>query len=750
MISRASPDSRLPLRGKVFRKLFLVALLLATGPVFVLSVVGVHFVGRSAERIAEDYTSQNLAYRRTVLDRMIGDLRSVAADLSFSDEVWAIMRAGEIDTAGQLLVRELSRRIAEVRAAHPLLRSVYFFDERHDFVVKSLVKYPKDEFADSAVFEYVGANVPTLLPPRTVEGETVLTLVTPFDVFGVENRGWFVLNIDHARFFGELFPVEERFPVAIVVADSSGNLYYSTASAGSSIVERALPFAEPGEVRFRTVAIDGRDYFVSGVASRRVDLAIIHLQETAIVRAAFGLLGNILLLSMLALVGAAVALAALASSWVYRPLRSLLSDVVALTASDPGAAVDEYTFIGEELRRVLGRNEQLGEQIEIFAPLLREHLAGDMLKSGALGIGQLKTTLGVLGLRFPGRFFYALFADVEAPVPVVSVRRMLETRLAERAGIRSCLASVVSSSRLSVLLNTDENEASVLGIVSRVHGALGDAGIPSTMVISAPFERLDALPDVMSGLEARIDQKFFGGRGSMLLDDPQAPVSARDGAEIDVVGELVEAIKEGARARATEALAGYRRAFERGVDRSAGYARFSYFRLAVLVAESLSRVGIVDPTRVAALTDEAYRRTSNAASLDELEEYLCAVVDATTGDLARLRENRQHELVERAKAFAVANMARDVSLDEIAYAVRLSAGHLNALFREHADCTVIDYLNAQRVERAKELLRAGDQRVHEIARDVGYNSSQTFIRSFKRRTGVTPAQFRVAAGRSGR
>ena len=55
---------------------------------------------------------------------------------------------------------------------------------------------------------------------------------------------------------------------------------------------------------------------------------------------------------------------------------------------------------------------------------------------------------------------------------------------------------------------------------------------------------------------------------------------------------------------------------------------------------------------------------------------------------------------------------------------------------------------AERTERAKELLRHSNQKIYEIALDVGYLSTTAFHVAFKKQTGLTPAEYRNQMGES--
>ena len=67
---------------------------------------------------------------------------------------------------------------------------------------------------------------------------------------------------------------------------------------------------------------------------------------------------------------------------------------------------------------------------------------------------------------------------------------------------------------------------------------------------------------------------------------------------------------------------------------------------------------------------------------------------------------------------------------------------LKRRFKAATGSTLIDYLQNLRVEEAKRLLESGQAPVDEISVEVGYEDPSFFRRLFKRRTGLTPSQYR--------
>lgn len=67
-------------------------------------------------------------------------------------------------------------------------------------------------------------------------------------------------------------------------------------------------------------------------------------------------------------------------------------------------------------------------------------------------------------------------------------------------------------------------------------------------------------------------------------------------------------------------------------------------------------------------------------------------------------------------------------------------------FAKATGLTALDYAHALRLEEAKQMLETGDLAIEAIANEVGYEDASFFSRLFRRRIGLTPAQYRLRFG----
>src|SRR4030095_6469006 len=105
------------------------------------------------------------------------------------------------------------------------------------------------------------------------------------------------------------------------------------------------------------------------------------------------------------------------------------------------------------------------------------------------------------------------------------------------------------------------------------------------------------------------------------------------------------------------------------------------------------------------------------------------------GGLGPARLRRIKELVD-------AKMGDDLSLDEMAQSIGLSAAHFARMFRKSTGETPHQFVLRQRVERATAMLRAPGARVLDVAVACGFKTQQHFAQVFCDVCGVSPTQYR--------
>lgn len=103
------------------------------------------------------------------------------------------------------------------------------------------------------------------------------------------------------------------------------------------------------------------------------------------------------------------------------------------------------------------------------------------------------------------------------------------------------------------------------------------------------------------------------------------------------------------------------------------------------------------------------------------------------------------DVIEKVKIYIQRNYQKNLNQEFVSSLFYLNRSYLSVLFKSRTNEKFVDYLNDVRIEKAKDLLLDSNRKMYQIAKSVGYDNVKYFFRIFKKRTGITPEQFRATA-----
>lgn len=88
------------------------------------------------------------------------------------------------------------------------------------------------------------------------------------------------------------------------------------------------------------------------------------------------------------------------------------------------------------------------------------------------------------------------------------------------------------------------------------------------------------------------------------------------------------------------------------------------------------------------------------------------------------------------------NIKTKITIDDLAHAANLHPNYLIRLFKRNYGMSPIHYINALKINLAKDELNYTDHAIGHIADSLGFNDIYYFSRLFKKLTGMSPKQYR--------
>ncbi|MNJ71465.1 HTH-type transcriptional activator Btr [compost metagenome] len=99
-----------------------------------------------------------------------------------------------------------------------------------------------------------------------------------------------------------------------------------------------------------------------------------------------------------------------------------------------------------------------------------------------------------------------------------------------------------------------------------------------------------------------------------------------------------------------------------------------------------------------------------------------------------------------AKAYIERNIAKEVTLEEVANLVGLTPNYFSLYFKKATGVTFINYRMTKRIEMAEKLLALPHYRIVDVAHETGYEDYSHFAKTFRKVNGLTPTEFRSRLG----
>jgi AraC-like DNA-binding protein len=98
--------------------------------------------------------------------------------------------------------------------------------------------------------------------------------------------------------------------------------------------------------------------------------------------------------------------------------------------------------------------------------------------------------------------------------------------------------------------------------------------------------------------------------------------------------------------------------------------------------------------------------------------------------------------VETARTLMDSELSTGIDAMEVAKRIGYSRSQINRLYREHTGQTLAEYLAAQRLGLAKELLAHSNLTIGQVARRIGIPDPNVFNKFIRRHLGVAPRELR--------
>jgi len=446
------------------------------------------------------------------------------------------------------------------------------------------------------------------------------------------------------------------------------------------------------------------------------------------------------------------------SRWTFKPLHRLIGKISGTyhvphnqERTNGGLPYLEHVF-----DQLLQDREHLKQHVRDSKPILKWRMMMDLLVGNRTDYVAILHHLEFVGVRlFPDRYLVCTAEISKEGMDISPLDETLYTYVfcnaaeeiinTENAGT----AIDVGGGRAAVIFSfaegdTEQNHVRALAIMELIVDVMKKQfNLDVTAGVGRGYRQMKDIPTSYDESQKALHYKIvFGGRSVISIEDLQ-PLDSQDYYRlIRIADRITDALK----LTDTVKLEAYvQETFREAMDRnlSPDLIRQLSFDLIVKSVQSASSTGI-DLNESMSQLERMYELINRSGNLQEMESLVLQFLEEMASKIKAKRIQRgSNDTVERILIYIGEHYPEhDLTLDKLAQEFHFTSTYISKQFKEYTESNFIDYLIGIRMNASQEHLAGTDMKVNEIAEAVGYLNTRSFIRTFKKYTGLTPLEYR--------
>ncbi len=757
--------------SKVFRR-FLISYMV----ILIIPGIGGYMSYRTSISVTESISIENsviqLQKSQELLERRMAEVEGLTRQLAINPELNVLLneKSGEKNVYG---IWRTMRNVLTFGQTNDFLQNYYIYLANYDLVLTSGSSYRPEHYYE--IYHY---NELPLEKWRTeVLQQTHRSEIRPLSAFvgkGIQTSVITYMQSLPLDSFNDSSPA-----VVVVMIDEK-----IIASLLSGLTERYGGWVHISDAQGRTIVLQGQDEpymeelhadasFDPGRVSQfyRNDLVITTASDTngwvyqaGIPRSSLMENANRIKYTSWLITGGTLFLGLLAGLVLaYRnsaPINRLLSVMKEQFGKEETAEQSEFDFLSGNIADMISKNRLLESELTRQLPLVRDAfvkrlIAGEFESREEIASAAAQADIGLnQGAGYAGVILisgYNGMDSVEILNELNAARLLVKQAFVSMAG--SLPVTDLGSDKIVVLFFAQtgeegpapEREARITGIMEnlaqfvlkeyRISIQSGFGGyFPSATEVSGSFEQ------AKQALEYAV---YTNNKGVLWAHEAQLGNSSSTYYyPLDTEQRLISTLRAGELAEAVRILDG---AFEQNLGGR---------ELSVEMKHQL--IGEMKGTFLKLLDQKAFMESpvfegarrriidiSSAEPPDVIRAEFQTVMEELCGYIANKKKAAHTQIVKQMYQYTEEMYAdSELTLYRVAEHVERPEKYISQLFKEVTGVNYSDHLVKVRMDRAAELLRDSRYTVDEIAALVGYNSSHSFRRAFKRLTGISPSTYR--------
>lgn len=380
------------------------------------------------------------------------------------------------------------------------------------------------------------------------------------------------------------------------------------------------------------------------------------------------------------------------------------------------------------------------------APIMKNELLGRLLEGKAEGESALSLleTYGLDRIPFPVAVALFEFDDLDWKRSLHreeeasdKVRQWCSALLGifGSKGIDYCC--MTEGDRIAAIISESDPASELENMITEIKA---DTGLSVTAGLGETASGLDEVHRSYVQAAEALACKMFYGKGRLIGPADRRPGIVRDAKELgDILNGLFEAMSRYDLVRLDDNVADLF-----ALAKSFG-TKTSIYHFVLHAIAKLDDYLLGFNENFYKLTGTEFRSMELLfyfETAEDMQSWLRRKVFEISEKLHAKKMKKNRRLIEEIKRYIADHLDRSITVRDAANLFSFAPNYLGHLFKEETGINFSDYVIAQRLEKAKQLLQDPKMKVYEVADRVGYRSLPYFSRHFKEVFGMTPGEYR--------
>lgn len=183
--------------------------------------------------------------------------------------------------------------------------------------------------------------------------------------------------------------------------------------------------------------------------------------------------------------------------------------------------------------------------------------------------------------------------------------------------------------------------------------------------------------------------------------------------------------------------------FEQRLSDSVRNARNYMIIMNTLLRKSAEKGG-VHPIYLDKMSSKYAKEIENIKTVKSIPSLMKLMFEDYCKMVNKHKTSAYSPLIKNVILYIDSQLAEDFSLKSVAALNGVSPGYLSSCFKAETGKTFVDYVNSQRMDLAKHLIKTTKLQIQTVAQHCGFVDMQYFSKVFKKYTGETPRGYRQA------